>query len=39
MNSIEDIIAKPPEKTQGEEFEDDLDDEPETGGCLRQEKF
>ena len=39
MNSIEDIIAKEPEKTQEEEFEDDLDDELETGGCLKQEKF
>ena len=39
MNSIEDIIAKEPEKAQEEEFEDDLDDELETGGCLKQEKF
>lgn len=36
MNSIDDIIAKDPEKTQEVEFDDDFDDEPETGGCLRQ---
>ena len=39
MNKVEDIIAKEPEKTQEDEFEDDLDDDPETGGCLKQEKF
>ena len=39
MNKVEDIIAKEPEKTQEDEFEDDLDDEPETGGCLKQDKF
>ena len=39
MNSIDDIIAKEPEKAQEDELEDDFDDEQETGGCLKQEKF